>query len=73
MPISKEFQLSENKKCIDCYNKINKESFDSIIELISKKNFAFEGNCIIENKLYLGNITSAFLKDKLKEIGIIHF
>ena len=71
-PITKEFQLSENIECLDCYEKIKKKNYEYILKFIAKEHFAFEGNCILENKLYLGDIKSSFLKNALKEKGITH-
>ena len=71
-PITKEFQLSENRECLDCYSFIKKENYDYIMKCISEEKFFFEGNCILENKLYLGDIKSSFMKDTLKKLGITH-
>ena len=71
-PMTKEFQLSEMKECFDCYIKRKKENYDYILKCIEEGDTIFEGDCILENKLYLGGIESSFLKDKLKEIGITH-
>ncbi len=71
-PITKEFQLSENRECLDCYEKIKKKNYEYILKCISNEHFVFAGNCILENKLYLGDIKSSFLKDTLKEKGITH-
>ena len=71
-PITKEFQLSENRECLDCYEKIKKKNYEYILKGISNEHFVFAGNCILENKLYLGDIKSSFLKDTLKEKGITH-
>ena len=71
-PIPKEFQLSDNRECLDCYDFVKKENYDYIMKCIEEEEYTFEGDCILENKLYLGGIRSSFLKDKLKELGITH-
>ena len=71
-PITKKNQLSGNKECMICHNMIKQRSYDYIINHELNTFIIFEGDCILENKLYLGNISSSFLKDKLKELGITH-
>ena len=71
-PISKEFQLSQNRECLDCYFKVKKENYDYIMKCIKEGKYSFEGDCILENKLYLGDIRTSFMRDKLKELGITH-
>ena len=71
-PISKENQLSGNKECDHCYNLIAQQSYDFIKNYKLNNIIHFEADCIIENKLYLGNIESSLLKDKLKSLGITH-
>ena len=71
-PISKENQLSQNRECDDCYNQLKQEVYEYIIKYKLKTPIIFEGDCILENKLYLGNIESSLLKDKLKSLGITH-
>ena len=71
-PITKEFQLSENKECLDCYAIGKKENYDYIKKCISEQKYEFDGNCVLENKLYLGGIISSFVKDEMKKIGITH-
>ena len=71
-PITKEFQLSENRECLDCYAISKKENYNYILKCIEEEKYEFEGNCILENKLYLGGIRSSFLKDELKKLGISH-
>ena len=70
--ITKEFQLSENKECLKCYEIAKKENYDYIMKYIAEGNIKFEGDCILENKLYLGGIESSFLKEELKKMGITH-
>ena len=70
--ITKEFQLSENKECLKCYEIAKKENYDYIMKYIDEGNIKFEGDCILENKLYLGGIESSFLKEELKKMGITH-
>ena len=64
--ILKENQLSKNRECDDCYNQLKQEVYEYIIKYKSKTPIIFEDDCILENKLYLGNIESSLLKDKLK-------
>ena len=71
-PITKEFQLSENRECLECYAILKKENYDYIMKCIAEGQYQFEGDCILENKLYLGGIKSSFLKEKLKKFGITH-
>ena len=71
-PITKEFQLSDNKECMKCYEEVKKENFNYIMQCIKEEHYVFEGNCILENKLYLGGIRSSFLKEEMKKLGITH-
>ena len=71
-PITKEFQLSENRECLECYAVAKKENYDYIMKCIEEQKYEFEGDCILENKLYLGGIRTSFLKDELKKLGITH-
>ena len=48
-----------------CHNMIKQRSYDYILNHELNTFITFEGDCILENKLYLGNISSSFLKDKL--------
>ena len=69
--IEPNFQLSGMIYCRDCYNKkliINKENLIPFLELSLKAKF--DANEILENKLYLGGETSAYRKEKLKELNI---
>ena len=70
--ITKRFQLSENKECIKCYEKVKKENYDYIMKCLREEHYEFEGDCIIENKLYLGGIRSSFLKEEMKKLGVTH-
>ena len=72
-PITKKNQLSKNNECMECHNKLKKQVYEYIINnKLNDELVIFEGDCIIENKLYLGNIESSYLKDKLKDLGITH-
>lgn len=77
----------ENKNCFICQSVIDLKSCNGYItckkcidetrrELMemerNKKYLSPEINCIIEDKVYLGNYDQAKLKEKLKEIGITH-
>ncbi len=69
--IEKNFQISSMIYCRDCYNKKlieNKEKNFPLWEESLK--YKYDGNEIIENKLYLGGETSAYRKEKLKEFNI---
>ena len=69
--IEPNFQLSGMIYCRDCYNKkliINKENLIPFLELSLKAKF--DANEILENKLYLGGETSAYRKEKLKELNV---
>ena len=70
--ISERFQLSDNSECQDCYEKEKKRNYDYMLKIISEEKLEFEGDCIIENKLYLGSIKSSFIKEELKKLGITH-
>ena len=70
--IPERFQLSQNTECLDCYLIEKKKNYDYILQIINEEPLEFEGDCILENKLYLGSIRSSFLKDDLKKLGITH-
>lgn len=71
-PVTKKFQLSDNTECLECYEKGRKENYDYILKCIQEGKTIFRGDCILENKLYLGGIESSFAKETLKQIGITH-
>ena len=56
--------------CRECYNKKLNNKKKVIIKFLSLSKLGFEGNEILNKKLYLGNEHDSFLKEKLKEIGI---
>ena len=67
--IEPEFQICRNFRiCRICYNKIMEEQKEDLIDFFSRAKFKV--NEIIENKLYLGNEESSFLKENLKKLGI---
>ena len=70
--VTEKSQLSQNTECLDCYIKEKKKNYDCILKIIEEEELTFEGDCMIDNKLYLGNIRSSFLKEDLKKIGITH-
>ena len=69
--IEKNFQISSMKFCRECYNKKlienKKTNFPFWEQSLKSK---YDGNEILENKLYLGGETSAYRKEKLKELNI---
>lgn len=71
-PITKKNQLSNNSECNDCHNLLKKESYEYSQKYKSIFPNIFDADCILENKLYLGDIGSSYSKEKLKEIGITH-
>ena len=70
--VPKRYQLSEITECPECYIIEKKKNFDFMLKVFPQENLVFEGDCIIENKLYLGNIRSSYLKDDLKKLGLTH-
>ena len=67
--IETEFQLCRNFRiCRKCYNKIMEEQKEDLLDYFSR--LKFEASEIIEDKLYLGNEGSSFLKNDLKKLGI---
>ena len=70
--VPEKYQLSEVPECEECYIIERKRNFDYMLRIFKEENLNFEGDCIIENKLYLGNIRSSYLKEDLKKIGITH-
>ena len=59
--IEPEFQVCRNFRIYrKCYNKIMEDQKEDLIDLFSRSKF--EANEIIENKIYLGNEGSSFLK-----------
>lgn len=70
--IPEKYQLSGVTECSECYILEKEKNFDYMLKIFPQENLEFEGNCIIENKLYLGNIRSSYLKDDLKKLGITH-
>ena len=71
-PVTKQYQFSRKDYCLNCYNLSKNLYYEEIKQSIQAKQFIFEGNCIIPNKLYLGSLESSYCKDKLKELGITH-
>ena len=71
-PVSKGNQLSGNRECDDCYNLMTQQAYEYAKNYKINNLMFFDGDCILENKLYLGNIESSFSKDKLKSLGITH-
>lgn len=72
IPITKQHQISGNKFCLNCYNSKKNVFFEQVKNSIQTKEFKFEGKCIINDKLYLGNLESSYCKDTLKKLGITH-
>ena len=70
--ICEKYQLSDVLECEECYAAEKKKNFDYMLIIFAEENLIYEGNCIIENKLHLGNIRSSYLKDDLKKLGITH-
>ena len=71
--VSKQFQLSGYEICNECYEKERQKNKEYMLNILNnKKDLLFEGNEIIENKLYLGSAKDAYLKDELKNLGITH-
>ena len=59
--IKPEFQICRNFRIYrKCYNKIMEDQKEDLIDFFSRAKF--EANKIIENKIYLGNEGSSFLK-----------
>ena len=72
IPITMQHQISGNKFCLNCYNTKKNVYFEQVKNSIQTKEFKFEGTCIIDDKLYLGNLESSYCKDTLKKLGITH-
>ena len=70
--VPENFQLSGMKICRKCYNIEEEEEFQRVSNLINKSKVIFDGNEIIQNKLYLGNYYSATQKEELKKRGVTH-
>lgn len=71
-PISEKYQLSDVLECEECYAAEKKKNYDYMLAIFAEEHLVYEGNCIIENKLHLGNIRSSYLKDDLKKLGVTH-
>ena len=70
--VCEKYQLSDVIECEECYAVEKKKNFDYMLLIFAEENLVYEGNCIIENKLHLGNIRSSYLKDELKKLGVTH-
>jgi hypothetical protein len=70
--VCEKYQLSDVIECEECYAAEKKKNFDYMLLIFAEENLVYEGNCIIENKLHLGNIRSSYLKDELKKLGVTH-
>jgi len=70
--VCEKYQLSDVIECEECYTAEKKKNFDYMLLIFAEENLVYEGNCIIENKLHLGNIRSSYLKDELKKLGVTH-
>ena len=66
------FQLSSFLLCDECYKKEKEENFNEMLKVFSERKIIFEGDIIIENKLILGSIESAYMKEDLKKLGVTH-
>ena len=71
-PISEKYQISDVLECEECYAAEKKKNYDYMLAIFAEEHLIYEGNCIIENKLHLGNIRSSYLKDELKKLGVTH-
>ena len=71
-PISEKYQISDVLECEECYAVEKKKNYDYMLAIFAEEHLIYEGNCIIENKLHLGNIRSSYLKDELKKLGVTH-
>ena len=70
--VPEKYQLSQNTECLDCYIKEKKKNYDYMLKILEEEKLTFEGDCMIEDKLYLGSIRSSFLKEDLKKLGVTH-
>jgi protein-tyrosine phosphatase len=70
--VPENFQLSGMKICRKCYNIDEEKEYKRITELIKSSKVYFDGNEIIKDKLFLGNVYSATQKEELKKRGVTH-